>query len=134
MGERSSSESSSERLRSGPGCQEEEVGVEGEVGVDGVCAAVGEGGGGLWRRSRMDLAVWESLECALLRHEAFFTSFSRKGTKASTRRGSDSGEDSGGAAAAAAEAIIPRGISVAAAVPRRVDLDLGWAGRGGGGE
>jgi hypothetical protein len=77
----------------------------------------------------MDLAVWESLECALLRHEAFLTSFSRKGTKASTRRGSDSGEDSGGGAPAA-EAIIGGRISVAAAVPRRVDLDLRGAGEG----
>lgn len=129
MGERSSSESSSERLRSGPGCHEDDVGVDGEVGVDGVCAAVGEEGGGFPRRSRMDLAVWESLECALLRHEAFFTSFSRKGTKASTRRGSDSGEDSGGAAAA--EAIIPRRIpgGRGCAAPC-VDLDLGGAGRG----
>jgi hypothetical protein len=98
-GARSSSESASERLRSGPGCADEEVGVEGaEVGVDGACASAAGGGGGFWRRSRMDLAVCESLECALLRHEAFLMSFSRKGVKTSTRRGSDSGGVGGGAA------------------------------------
>lgn len=74
----------------------------------------------------MDLAVCESLECALLRHEAFFMSFSRKGEKISTRRGSDSGGVGGGAATA--EAIIPRRDPVAAVAPRRVDLDLGGAG------
>ena len=78
----------------------------------------------------MDLAVCESLECTLLRHEAFLMSFSRKGVKTSTRRGSDSGGVGGGAAAA--EAIIPLRDPVAAAAPRRVDLDLGGAGRGGG--
>lgn len=50
--------------------------------------------------------------------------------KTSTRRGSDSGGDGG--SAATAEAIIPRQDPVAAAAPRRVDLDLGGAGRGGG--
>jgi hypothetical protein len=48
--------------------------------------------------------------------------------KTSTRRGSDSGGDGGGAATA--EAIIPRRDPVAAAAPRRVDLDLGGAWRG----
>jgi len=129
-GARSSSESASDRLRSGPGCADEEVGVEGaEVGVDGACASAA--GGGFWRRSRMDLAVCESLECALLRHEAFLMSFSRKGVKTSTRRGSDSGGVGGDAAAA--EAIIPLRDPVAAAAPRRVDLDLGEGGGQGGG-
>jgi len=128
-GARSSSESASDRLRSGPGCADEEVGVEGaEVGVDGDCASAAGGGGGFWRRSRMDLAVCESLECTLLRHEAFLMSFSRKGVKTSTRRGSDSGGVGGDAAAA--EAIIPLRDPVAAAAPRRVDLDLGGAWRG----
>jgi hypothetical protein len=68
-----------------PGCAEEAVGAEGDVGVDGACTSTAGGSGGLLEAVEDGFGGVQELGVRLVAPRGIFMRFSRKGSK--PRRG-----------------------------------------------